>query len=355
MTVTKAPFGTMPDGREVFEFTLENNNGMKVTVLSLGATLRSIILPDKNGNEQDILLGFDSVEEYLEKSSYQGASVGPCANRIGNGRFEIDGQIFDVIKNESDKDGNPVTCLHAGGEFSFEVWNSIITDSDSVEFCYTSPDGQNGFPGEMKVRIVYKLGQNNDLHISYHAVSDRKTPINLTNHAYFNLAGFASGDILSHVLQLNCSQITPVDALSIPTGELMSVDGTAFDFRVAKAIGRDIGCEEEQLKLTGGYDHNFVIDAADGSLLKCAYAYSDDTGIAMHVYTTMPGVQFYAGNFLKGETGKGGMPMPHRSGFCLETQYYPDSPNKASFPNCVYDAGQEYESETVYSFETISE
>ncbi len=355
MTVTKAPFGTMPDGREVFEFTLENNNGMKVSVLSLGATLRCIILPDKNGNEQDILLGFDTVADYLEKSSYQGAAVGPCANRIGNGMFEIDGQTFEVIKNEADKNGNAVTCLHAGGEFSFEVWQSIITDSDSVEFFYTSPDGLNGFPGEMKVQITYKLGQNNDLHITYKAISNRKTPINLTNHAYFNLAGYANGDILSHILQLNCSQITPVDELSIPTGALMTVDGTAFDFREAKAIGKDICCDEEQLKLTGGYDHNFVIDGADGTLRKCAYAYSENSGIAMHVYTTMPGVQFYAGNFLKGEAGKAGIPMQHRSGFCLETQYYPDSPNKPTFPNCIFAAGEEFAAETVYTFETLSE
>ena len=205
------------------------------------------------------------------------------------------------------------------------------------------------------MRIVYKLGQNNDLHISYNAVSDRKTPINLTNHAYFNLAGFANGDILSHDLQLYSSYITPVNALSIPTGELMSVAGTAFDFREAKAIGRDINCDEDQLKLTGGYDHNFVIDDANGTLRKCAYAYSDESGIAMHVYTTMPGVQFYAGNFLKGETGKDGTPMQHRSGFCLETQYYPDSPNKPSFPNCIFNAGEEFVSETVYTFETVCE
>ncbi|MBR3955266.1 MAG: galactose mutarotase [Clostridia bacterium] len=355
MTVTKAPFGTMPDGRDVFEFTIENDNGMKVSVLSLGATLRSIILPDKNGNEQDILLGFDTVADYLEKSSYQGAAVGPCANRIGGGKFIIDEQTFDVIKNETDQNGNGVTCLHSGGEFSFEVWQSIIADSDSVEFCYTSPDGLNGFPGEMKVQIVYKLGQNNDLHISYKAVCDRKTPINLTNHAYFNLAGYASGNILSHVLQLNCSQITPVDAFSIPTGELMSVAGTAFDFTEPKQIGRDINNDEEQLKLTGGYDHNFVIDAADGTLQKCAYVYAENSGIVMNVYTTMPGVQFYAGNFLKGETGKSGTPMEHRSGFCLETQYYPDSPNKPSFPNCIFDAGQEFISETVYTFETMAD
>ncbi len=355
MTVTKAPFGKMPDGREVFEFTLENVNGMRVNIISLGATLRSIILKDKNGNDQDVLLGFDTVEEYLEKSSYQGSAVGPCANRIRNGQFDIDGCTFEVIKNENDKDGNPATCLHSGGEFSFEVWKCIIVDSDSVEFSYTSPDGLNGFPGEVKTQITYKLGQNNDLHITYKAISDKKTPINLTNHAYFNLNGYASGDILSHTLQLYCSQITPVDALSIPTGELMDVAGTAFDFRDAKTIGKDINADEEQLKLTGGYDHNFVIDAADGNLQKCAYAFADNSGIAMHVYTTMPGVQFYAGNFLKGETGKNEQPMNHRSGFCLETQYFPDSPNKSGFPNCIFEAGEEFASETVYTFETVAE
>lgn len=346
MTVSKSFFGNMPDGKEVYEFLLENNNGMRVSILSLGATLRSLILTDKNGEEKDILLGFDDVDAYLSRSSYQGACVGPCANRIGNGRFEIDGETFDVVKNEKG-----VTCLHSGGEFSYAVWNSIIVDSDAVEFNYVSPDGLNGFPGEMKVSVIYRLGQNNDLHICYKAVSNKKTPINLTNHAYFNLGGFDSGDVLSHDMQLNCSQITAVDALSIPTGKLLSVENTAFDFRTAKPIGRDIENSEEQLKLTGGYDHNFVIDDADGTLRKCAQADCATTGISMHVYTTMPGVQFYAGNFLEGELGKQDLPMQKRSGFCLETQYYPDSPNKAAFPNCIFDAGEKFISETVYTFE----
>ena len=350
MTVSKNLFGVMPDGKEVYEFTLENNNGMKVSVLTLGATLRSIIVPDKNGNEKDILLGFDDVTGYLERSSYQGAVVGPFANRIGNGKFEMDGVTYEVIKNEKD-----VTCLHAGGEFSFAVWNSIIADSDAVEFTYVSPDGNNGFPGNVTVSVVYRLGQNNDLHIAYKAVSDKKTPISLTNHAYFNLNGYESETILNHVLKLECSAFTPVDAFSIPTGEIRSVEGTAFDFRAEKTIGADIDRDEEQLQLTGGFDHNFVIDGADGTLRKCAYAFSAESGIALYAYTTLPGVQFYAGNFLEGEIGKGGLPMQKRSGFCLETQYYPDSPNKTQFPACFAEAGEEVKSETVFTFETVKD
>lgn len=350
MTVSKRLFGVMPDGKEVFEFILENNNGMKVSVLTLGATLRSIVIPDKNGKETDVLLGFDDVESYLERSSYQGAVVGPYANRIGNGKFVMDDVTYEVIKNEKE-----VTCLHAGGEFSYAVWNSIIADSDSVEFSYVSPDGLNGFPGNVSVSVVYKLGQNNDLHITYKASSDKKTPISLTNHAYFNLNGYQSETILDHFLQLDCSAFTPVDAFSIPTGEIAGVDGTAFDFRTAKKIGADIDNAEEQLQLTGGYDHNFVIDNADGTLRRCAYAFASDSGIALYVYTTLPGVQFYAGNFLEGEAGKDNLPMQKRSGFCLETQYYPDSPNKPQFPSCYVEACTEVQSETVFTFETIKE
>ena len=344
MLITKALFGTMPDGKEVYEYTLENNNNMKVKILSLGATLHSIILPNKDGEETDVLLGFDDVEGYLaHNSTYIGAAVGPVANRIGNGCFEIDGTKFEVIKNEKD-----VTCLHSGGEFSFTVWNGIIADSDAVEFTYTSPDGLNGFPGEIQASVLYKLGQNNDLHIIYRAISNKKTPLNFTNHAYFNLAGCGNGDILSHSMQLFSSAITPVDAFSIPTGEIMSVENTAFDFRAAKEIGKDIDADEEQLRLTGGYDHNFIIDNADGTLQKCACVKNSDNNIEMNVYTTAPGVQFYAGNFLEGEIGKQNKAMCKRGGFCLETQFYPDSPNKPTFPNCIFEAGEEFKSETVY-------
>lgn len=346
MTVTKKPFGSMPDGSEVYEYTIENCNGVKVSVLTLGATLRSLNMKNKHGEEIDVLLGFDDVNGYLTLSDYQGASVGPVANRIGNGCFKIDNIHYDVVKNEKD-----VTCLHSGGEFSFALWNAIIIDTDAVEFTYTSPDGLNGFPGELKVSIIYKLGANNDLHITYKAVSDKKTPVNLTNHAYFNLAGYDSGDILTHKMQINSSAITPVDSFSIPTGDFMQVENTAFDFRIAKNIGKEIDNNEEQLLLTGGYDHNFIIDEYDGTLKKCATVASEESGIVMNVYTTMPGVQFYAGNFLKGDPGKENKPMNKRSGFCLETQFYPDSPNKPDFPNCIYDCGEEFTSETVYSFE----
>lgn len=346
MIINKEEFGKMPDGTQIYKYTIENINGVRVGILSLGATLHSLFVPDREGEMKDVLLGFDDVEGYLERSSYQGASVGPVANRIGGGAFVLDGKKYDLIKNE-----NGETCLHSGGEFSFAPWKAIITDTDSIEFSYVSPDGMNGFPGEVRACITYKLGANNDLHIKYKAVSDQKTFMNLTNHAYFNLSGYDAGDILSHELKLYCSAITPVDSKSIPTGELMNVDGSAFDFRDSKRIGDEIDNSEEQLGFTGGYDHNFVIDNADGSLVKCAEVYEPVSGRRMHVYTTMPGVQFYAGNFLKGEAGKENKPMNKRSGFCLETQFYPDTPNKSAFPQCVFEAGEEFISETVYTFE----
>ncbi len=345
MSVTKSLFGTMPDGKEIYRFTIENNNNVQASILTLGATLHSIVVPDKNNVYEDILLGFDDVEGYIERSSYQGAVVGPYANRIGNGTFTIDGIKYDLVKNEKQ-----ITCLHSGGEFSFAVWDSIIIDSDAVEFSYISTDGTNGFPGTLKVSVVYRLGENNDLHISYKATTDKKTFINLTNHAYFNLSGCNGDTILNHVLQMPCSYFTPVDALSITNGTIDPVDNTPFDFRTPKAIGKDIEEDNQQLHLTGGFDHNFVIDNADGSIRKCAYALDPVSNRELHVYTDLPGVQFYAGNFLEGEIGKNGRPMPKRSGFCLETQYYPDTPNKPSFPQCLFDKNETFTSETIFIF-----
>lgn len=347
MSVSKSVFGSMPDGREVFCYTIENSNEMKVSIITLGATLQSIVVADKEGAFEDVLLGFDDVQGYLERSSYQGAVVGPYANRIGNASFCIDSVKYDLIKNEKD-----VTCLHSGGEFSYALWNSIIIDSDAVEFSYTSEDGTNGFPGKLTTTVTYKLGENNDLHIVYKCVSDKKTFINLTNHAYFNLAGYQNGCITDHILQLNCSAYTPVDAYSITTGEIAEVKNTPFDFTVAKCIGDEIDADFEQLKLTGGYDHNFVIDEADGSLRKCATVLDPKSSRQLHVYTDLPGVQFYAGNVLEGENGKNNLPMQKRSGFCLETQYYADTPNKQHFPQCLFDAGEEFSSETVFIFDT---
>lgn len=345
MSVERVSFGFMPDETEIFKYIITNNNDYSVEILTLGATLNSFFAEDKNGEMRDVLLGFDTVEEYLEKSDYQGATVGPYCNRIGGAAIDINDKHYELVANEND-----VTCLHSGGEFSFAVWKAIVIDSDCIEMSYTSPDGQGGFPGEKNVKVIFSLKDDNKLTIKYSAVSTRDTYLNLTNHAYFNLNGYGSGDILSHKLFIDADNFTCVDKLSIPTGENAAVDNTPFDFRTEKEIGKEIEAPSEQLKLTGGYDHNYCINGYNGSLKKCACATGNESGITLSVYTTLPGVQFYAGNFLSGIPGKAGKPMNKRSGFCLETQYYPDTPHNPGFPQCLYKAGEEYTSETVFEF-----
>ncbi len=348
MSVERISFGVMPDGREVYKYIITNNNECSAHILTLGATLNSFVIEDKCGENRDVLLGFDSVEDYLNLSDYQGATVGPVANRIGGASFDIGTKHYELVANEKD-----VTCLHSGGEFSFALWNAIVVDSDAVEFSYVSPDGQGGFPGEMTVKVIFSLKDDNRLTIKYEAVSDRDTFINLTNHAYFNLKGYGNGTVLDHTVQINAEKYTPVDEMSIPYGRIDSVEGTPFDFRKPVAIGEHIDDDNEQLKFTGGFDHNFCVDGETGVLRPCAEVFCAESGIKMNVYTTMPGVQFYAGNFLSGTAGKKGVPMEKRSGFCLETQYYPDTPNKADFPQCFFEAGEKFESETVYEFHAV--
>ncbi len=343
MSVERESFGFMPDGTEIFKYIITNSEEYSVSILTLGATLQSFFAEDKNGELRDVLLGFDTVEEYLEKSDYQGATVGPYCNRIGGAAFDINGKHYELEANEKD-----VTNLHSGGEFSFAVWDALVPDADCVEMTYTSPDGKGGFPGETKVKVLFRLGEDNKLSVKYSAVSSRDTYINLTNHAYFNLNGYGEGDILGHTMKIYGDKYVPVDALSIPTGELADVAGTPFDFSESRVIGERIDENFEQLILTGGYDHNYCITEYDGSLRLCAEVASEESGIKMNVYTTLPGVQFYAGNFLSGLTGKKGLPMDKRTGFCLETQFYPDTPHNDSFPSCLFAAGSEYASETVY-------
>ena len=344
MAVERKLFGER-DGRNVYAYTITNNNENSVTALTLGATLQSICVKDKDGKPRDILLGFDTVEDYMELSNYQGATVGPVCNRIGGAAFTVNGKRYELVANEKD-----VTCLHSGGEFSFALWDAVVVDADAVEFSYVSPDGRNGFPGEVKATVLFTFGDDDALHIRYRAVSSRDTFINLTNHAYFNLNGYGAGDITAHTLRLDADAFTAIDALSIPTGELRPVEGTPFDFRTPQTIGARIDADYDQLRLTGGYDHNFCLNGWDGSLREAGEARGDESGIKMNFYTTLPGVQFYAGNYLSGRKGKAGLPMEKRAGFCLETQFYPDTPNRPGFPSCFFAAGEEYASETVYAF-----
>ncbi len=345
MSVERVFFGNMPDGREVYKYIITNSNDYSAHILTLGATLQSFFAEDKNGELQDVLLCFDNVNDCLELSDYQGVVVGPVCNRIGGASIDINGVNYKLTANEKGK-----TCLHSGGELGQVLWKAIVTDSDSVELSYTAGHLSHGFPGEKTVKVVYRLTEDNALHIKYEAVATEDTYLNFTNHAYFNLNGYNSGDILSHKLSINADSFTQVDADSIPTGKNIGVTGTAFDLRTPRVIGESIDADDEQLRFTGGYDHNFCLNNADGTLREIAFAEGDLSGIKMNVYTTLPGVQFYAGNFLKGIKGKNGHPMEKRSGFCLETQHYPDTPHNESFPSCLYKAGEKYVSETVYKF-----
>ncbi len=339
--IVKNIFGTTCDGKQVDVYTLKNSSGTAVDIITYGATVNSIFVADRNGEFADVLSGFDSVEGHEKYSDYQGMTVGRYANRIANGTFSIDGVEYSVEKNE-----RGITCLHGGAELSRAVWNAIIVDDNSVEMAYTSPDGAMGFPGKVDFKVTFTLYEDNALKIDYEAVSDKKTVINMTNHAYFNLAG--SGDILAHELMINADAYTPIDENSIPTGEIRSVEGTPFDFRRFKPIGKDIGADDDQLAIGKGYDHNFCLNDGDGP---AAAAYDPASGRALEVYTDLCGVQLYTGNFLDGsKPGKNGAPLIKHAGFCLETQYYPNTPNMPEFPQCTIEAGEKFKSCTVFKF-----
>ncbi len=340
MTV-KNYFGETADGRIVDCYTIKNTSGTAVDIITYGATVNSIYAADKNGVFADVLVGFDNIEGHENHSDYEGMTVGRYANRIANGKFSIDGVEYEVEKNEKGK-----TCLHGGAELSTAVWKAIIIDDNSVEMSYTSPDGAMGFPGKVDFKVTFTLFEDNALKIDYYAVSDKKTVINMTNHAYFNLAG--KGDVLGQELMINADAYTPMDADSIPTGEIRPVEGTAFDFREFKAIGRDIAQKDEQLALGRGYDHNFCLNDGDGPI---AAAYDPESGRMLEVFTDLCGVQLYTGNFLDGTIiGKNGNPLVKHAGFCLETQYYPNTPNMPEFPQCTFDAGEIFKSCTVFRF-----
>lgn len=342
MSVIKTLYDVMPDGRSVWLYTIENRNGVSAGILTRGATLNSFVCPDKNGGTGDILMGFDTLASHLATTTYAGEIIGQYANRIAGGAFKIGETQYNVTKNE-----NGVTCLHGGGEYNSALWNAIITDDNAVEFSYRSPDGAEGFPGNVDVTVKYVLTDHNELEIHYAAISDKDTVLNFTNHAYFNLAG--GGSVLDHELQINADHFTPTDALSIPTGELRPVEGTAFDFRVPKKIGRDIGMDDVQLKQCRGYDHNFCLNGEAGTLRLAAEAKEEKSGRRLQVFTDLPGIQLYTGNFLDGsETGKGGAALQKHAGFCLETQFYPDTPNQPNFPQCTFKAGEKFESLTVF-------
>lgn len=346
--ISKSSFGKHLDGRDVTLYTMENGNGMAVAVTDLGAAIVNVFLPDGSGGRADVVLGFDRAEDYLQNPSFFGAVIGPSANRIGKASFCIDGVTYHVDVNDNENN------LHSHKEKGYhkQLWNAAV-GADGIVFSLEDADGNLGFPGNKSISVEYSLGGDNSLRIHYHGSSDKRTILNLTNHTYFNLDGHDSGNTLQHELWLNASHYTPADMGSIPTGEIAQVAGTPMDFTKPEKIGARIGDDFSQLRSAGGYDHNWIIDGwkDDGELRHFATVTAHKCGRVLKAYTTLPGVQFYAGNFIDRQTGKGGALYEPRSGFCLETQYFPDSVNKPGFPSCVFGADREYDSVTVYRFE----
>lgn len=341
----KKSFGFMPDGTEVFSFTLKNKSGAKAEVLTYGGILNSVYVPDKNGEYRDVLIGFDTLEGHLNHSDYQGMIVGPFANRIAGGKVPVGDKVYQVECNE-----NGITCLHSGGDYSHAVWNGVLVEENTVKLTYTSPDGKFGFPGNIKNEVTYTLTDENAVEIHYIAVSDKDTVISLTNHSYFNLNGFDGGDVSEHVLQIEADYYTPTNANNTPTGEIKAVENTPCDFRISKALKDVIDADDDQIIRGRGFDHNFCIKDYDGAVRRCAEAYSEKSGIALTVYTDMPGVQLYTGGFLSGAVGKGGKTVDPRTGFCFETQFYPDTMNRPQFPSCEIMAGETYDKTTIFAF-----
>lgn len=347
------PFGRTPDGQSISLFTLRNQNGIEVRAMSYGGIIVSLKTPDRMGKLGDIVLGHDDAAGYFPNPTFFGAIVGRYGNRIAKGRFTLDGHAYTLPIN------NPPNSLH-GGTVGFDQanWDGEGfqgKDGPGVTFTHTSPDGDQGYPGTLHAKVVYTLTDDNRLRIEYSATTDKPTVVNLTQHSYFNLSAGASPDILSHQVMINAAQYTPVDAGLIPTGELAPVDHTPFDFRTPTAIGARIGDPNPQLVLGKGYDHNFVLTRLNaGDLELAARVVEPTSGRVLEVLTTQPGLQFYSGNFLDGTiTGKGGVKYAQRSGFCLETQHFPDSPNHPTFPSTVLRPGETYATTTVFHFDVV--
>jgi aldose 1-epimerase len=348
-TVRKESFGQMPDGQSIDIYTLRNKRGMEVKITNYGGIITSLKVPDRDGKFDDVVLGFDRLDGYLKGTAYFGALIGRYGNRIARGRFTLNGVESKLAVNNGDNH------LHGGIKgFDKVVWNAKpvkIPQGVALQLTYLSKDGEEGYPGNLTVKVLYRLTNQNELEILYSATTDKDTVINLTSHSYFNLAGQGNGDVLNHQLLLNANRFTPTDAGSIPTGELRSVTGTPFDFTRATAIGARINQDDEQLKFGKGYDHNFVLNGRSGTLRQAASVYEPSSGRTMQIWTDQPGVQVYTGNFLDGTlTGKQGRVYQQHYGFCLETQHYPDSPNKPKFPTTVLRAGQRYHTVTIHKF-----
>ncbi|OPZ75249.1 MAG: Aldose 1-epimerase precursor [Verrucomicrobia bacterium ADurb.Bin474] len=349
-------FGELADGRTAMIYTLTNKSGMKAEITNYGGIVVNLLVPDRDGKLADVALGFDKVSDYEKKVYYFGSLIGRFGNRIANGTFTLDGETYKLPLN-NDPGGIPCS-LHGG----FKGFHTVLWDAEpmvaedgtqGLKLSYVSKDGEEGYPGNLTVTVHYWLDASNALRISYEASTDKATPINLTNHSYFNLAGEGSPTINDHELMLKASSFTPVNAGLIPTGEIAPVEGTPFDFRTPHLIGERVDADHPQIALGGGYDHNWVLDNQDGSMALAARVKHAASGRVMEVWTEEPGVQFYGGNFLDANdlsSAKSGKPYPKRSGFCLETQHYPDSPNQPAFPSTILRPGEVYKTTTEYRF-----
>jgi aldose 1-epimerase len=346
--IAKDPFGTV-DGTPVDIYTLRNHHGAEARISNYGGIVVSLKVPDKNGQLADVVLGYDKLEDYLKETPYFGALIGRYGNRIAKGRFTLDGVTYQLATN------NYPNALHGGLKgFDKRVWEATVLngpEGPGLELHYTSRDGEEGYPGTLTVKAVYRLTPDNALRLDYTATTDKDTVLNLTQHSYFNLAGQGSGDILKHEVMMPADRYTPVDSTLIPTGELAPVEGTPFDFRKPTAIGARINQENEQLKFGKGYDHNWVFNKKIGDLTLLARVTEPSSGRILEVLSTEPGLQFYSGNFLDGTLkGKGGKVYNFRNGFCMEPQHFPDSPNQPNFPSVVLKPGQVYKNTIIYRF-----
>ena len=348
LEVTKQAFGNMPDGSAVDLYTLSNAAGMRAGIITYGGTVVSLTAPDRTGKFGDVVNGLDDVASYMKGTAYFGALIGRYGNRIGHAQFKLDGATYKLPANDG-----PNT-LHGGtAGFDKRIWTAVpgnSPDGQTLELTYVSKDGEEGFPGTLTAKVVYTLTSKNELKIDYSATTDKPTVVNLTNHSYFNLKGAGEGDILGHEVMIAGDRFTPVDSTLIPTGELKAVAGTPFDFTKATPIGARIEADDPQIKFGKGYDHNWVLNKTGAELSKAAEVHEPTTGRVMEVWTTEPGLQFYTGNFLDGTLQGKGKTYAHRSAFCMETQHFPDSPNKPSFPSTTLRPGDTYKTTTIYRF-----
>jgi aldose 1-epimerase len=344
----KQAYGKTPDGADVELYTLTNANGMQAGIITYGGTLVSLTAPDRNGKYADVVLGMDDLAGYQKATAFFGALIGRYGNRIGHAQFTLDGNVYKLPANDN---GN---MLHGGpAGFDKRVWTAAASrhaDGQVLELTYVSKDGEMGFPGTLSAKVFYTLTDKNELKIDYEAATDKPTVVNLTNHSYFNLAGQGEGDVLTHEVMINADRFTPVDSGLIPTGELRPVTGTPFDFTKPTAIGARIEANDEQIKFGKGYDHNWVLNKPAPGTTKAAEVTEAKSGRVMEVWTSEPGIQFYTGNFLDGTLKGKGKTYIRRGAFCMETQHYPDSPNKPAFPTTELKPGATYHSQTIYRF-----